>query len=85
MASKAAKTSGVETAMSGRHEHDAGRAVETVERRDVFAAPLDERRAAGEEERHVGAEVGGDDVACVLVQFGAPCLERAVEGGRRVR
>ena len=58
--------------------------MEAVERRDPLAAALDERRAAGEEERHVGAEMGGDRVTGVLVELGAPRLERAVERRRGV-
>ena len=37
-----------------------GRAAQTVQRRDALAAALDERRTAGQEERHVRAELRGD-------------------------
>ena len=83
IASKAAKTSGVDTAMTGVTRRTPGAPWSPGAARRL-AAPLDERRAAGEEERHVRAESGGDRVAGVVVELGAPCLERAVERGRRV-
>ncbi len=69
----------------GRDENDAGSAVEAVKWRDPFSAPLDEGRAAGQEEGHVRPETCGDAVAGVLVELGAPCLQRAIERGCRVR
>ena len=69
-ASQARKTAGGRDAEGGRHQEQAGRAVPVVrppsrspaaaepgERRHALATALDERRAAGQEERHVRAEL----------------------------
>ena len=84
MASNAAKTSGVGTATTGVTSSTPGRPVEPVEGRDLFAAALDQRGAAGQEERHVRAEARRQRVPGVVVELRAPRLERAVERRRGV-
>ena len=89
----AVRADGVERGedVRGRDGHDRGdqdharRAVEPVERGDALAAPLDEGRPPGQEERHVGAEPGGHGMPPVVVELGAPRLERGVDGRGRVR
>jgi len=67
------------------HEQDAGRiADERSERRDALATALDERRSAGQEEGHVGAD--GDRRANPLVALdrGTPGVGRPVDRRRGV-
>ena len=59
--------------------------MESVKRRDLFSAPLDEGRPAGEEERHVRAEPGRDGLAPVAVELRIPGFQCGVDRGRRVR
>ena len=73
-------------ATAGVTSRTPGRAVEPVERRDPLAAALDERRAAGagrtaRPSRGRAATAG----ARRGIELGAPCLERAVDGGRGIR
>ena len=86
IASNAANTSAVGDGDGGRDEQDAGCPVEAVERRDELAAALDQRRAArarkngtSEPSRAATASRRGS------VELGAPRLERAIEGRRRIR
>ena len=64
----------------GGHEQDPGRSLQTVEWRDLLSTTLDKGRAAGQEERDIRPEAGGDSEPCVVVQFGAPGFKCAVDG-----
>jgi hypothetical protein len=84
IAAKAAKTSGVETSDRWGHEHDPG-----VPRRPwsgVTRSPaLDQRWAAGREERDVRTQAGRDSQTSPVVQLGAPEFQRAVQGSGCIR
>ena len=77
--SKAAKTVGRWHGDGRRDEEHARRRRRRIRASGVhrLAAPLDEGRAAREEERHVGAEAAGDLEPAPEVELRAPRLERA--------
>ena len=75
---------GVTSTTPGARRLAAGGAGDAVESGDPLAAPLDQRGAAGEEERHVAAEAERDLDPRLVVQLRAPRLERGVDRCRGV-